>query len=355
MDPEEQETLSRNIERDTLSKTLERARGSPPAGKRTYGSRSALRKLPWAIGIVMMMVAGGLWIFRPVKTQSSEPPIRFEVFLPEGQGMDDVGAGSAVAISQDGTQLVYVAREGDTRAVYHRPVDELEATLLPGTDGAFAPFFSPDGDWIGFFAEQADGSVELKKASLRGGSPLRICQKSGSGGGWTEDDTILFAGWPEPGLWKVSANGGEAESILSVESSGSGSESFLDPQILPGGDSILYTHLQGKEGNVSALSLKNKEQKTLVASAGFARYSPTGHLIYVRIQQQELVAVPFDVKRLEVTGPPVSLVQGVRTSLANGAAHYDFSESGNLMYIPPNLEGQINVVLHWFEDLQPLD
>ena len=129
-----------------------------------------------------------LWYF----SNSGEPQVsRFDINFTQSKMLGDQG--KAVSLSRDGSMLVYVSVLEDTRHLYLRPMDQFDAKLIPGTAGGTAPFFSPDGNWIGFFA---DG--KLKKVSVKGGMPQIICDARSFGGCWGQDDTIVFSDqWKE--------------------------------------------------------------------------------------------------------------------------------------------------------------
>src|SRR4029077_14890718 len=173
-------------------------------------------------------------------------------------------------------------------------------TPLSGTDGAANPFFSPDGQWIAFFA-----GAKLKKVSVAGGAPLTLCDAAaGRGGSWGEDGTIVFepAASPSTMLLRVSAAGGKPEpftTLADVEST------QRYPQVLPGGKAVLYmsrnsTGGQYDDANLVVQQLPTGARRIVQRGAYYGRYVPSGHLVY--IHEGTLFAVPFDLDRLEVTG-----------------------------------------------------
>ena len=185
-----------------------------------------------AIGllILLMGVFLGFLLWNPdSESERSQPVTRFSIALPDNETTSWV---PFLALSPDGTQLVYSAVQNDTRRLYRRATDQLEAKPIPGTDGGLDPFFSPDGKWVGFFTDPRDTKGELKKVSLLGGDPVTICEVgTGRGGSWGENATIIFGKWD--GLWRVSSNGGTPEPLIAEGR-------IRYPQILPQGKGVLF-------------------------------------------------------------------------------------------------------------------
>jgi serine/threonine-protein kinase len=225
---------------------------------------------------------------------------------------------------------VYVANHGGSTQFYLRSIDRFEAAPIPGTESAESPFFSPDGQSVGFFAEG-----KLKTVSLRGGAPRTVCSASfGRGASWGSDGTIILAPFLNSGLFRVSALGGTPTPLTTPDRK-KGELSHRWPEILPGGNEVLFMIWTGiwnlDKQRIGVLSLRTGERRVLFEGGAYARYVPSGHLVYARAG--ELLAVPFDLKRLEVTGPPVSVVEGVSTS-ALGVAQFSFSRDGSFAYVP---------------------
>ena len=225
-----------------------------------------------------------------------------------------------VAVSPDGTNLAYVANG----QLYIRAMHQLEATPIRGTEDLRNPFFSPDGQSIGFWQ-----SGQLKRVAITGGAPVVLCDaQSPHGASWGPQNTILF-GQPA-GIVQVSGGGGTPEVLIAVEDG----EQARQPQILRGGEAVLFTLSTGPggwdEGQVVVQLFETGERRLLVDGGTDARYLPTGHLVYA--QSDTLFAVPFDVERLEVTGVPVSLVDEVAEHRGTGAAQFSVSRTGTLVH-----------------------
>ena len=238
--------------------------------------------------------------------------------------------GVELAISSDGKHIVYLAQTRGSRQLYVRSLDDFVATSIPGTEDALEdPFFSPDGEWLAFFADN-----KLKKISLKGGPAVTLCdtEGGGSGGSWVED-TIVYGS--TTALYRVSAGGGEPETLATVDRERS-EIGYNEPTILPGGKAVLFTinyETASTPPQGAVLSLTTGEQKILLEASTSARYAPTGHLLYTLAGSRILTAVPFDVERLEVTGDPVPVLEEIR-AYAGGPMDYAFSPSGELIYVP---------------------
>ncbi len=296
--------------------------------------RRRAQALPWKIlaGLTTIIAAVSLWSL----WREGTPPqsvTRFAVHLPPGQTIyRHWHTGSSVGLSPDGTQIVYVGQQGETRLLYSRGMDAFEGRPIPGTEGAVNPFFSPDGKRVGFFADR-----KLKKVFLQGGTPIAICDTPAGvfcGGSWGADDIIYFGTWLQTRLWRVPAGGGTPEPVTPAEEllKLPGQEERLWPQNLPGGKAILYTVWHNfMDMRVALYSLESDRQRILIDKGTHAQYVPTGHLVYA--WAGDLLAAPFSLSELELTGPSVPVLEGVATG-DEGGAHFGVSETGSLIYVP---------------------
>ena len=285
-----------------------------------------------------------VWNLRTTPTLMPQPLSRMAMVLPPDQHLTFTGR-HQVAFSPDGTHLVYVANE----QLYLRPMDSLEAKPIPGTlnGGGRSPFFSPDGQWVGFWA-----GGNLKKVSINGGVPVILCDASNLyGASWGPDDRILFGQGRQDleGIYQVSAAGGSKELLISLDTAKG--ELAHGPHLLPGGEAVLFTLSSGgpwNEAQIVVEQLETGERKVLINGGTDARYVPTGHLVYA--QQGSLLAVPFDLERLEVTGNTVPVAEGVTQSGSDftGAAHFSFSQLGSLVYVP-GITGEETNNLIWVD------
>jgi serine/threonine-protein kinase len=264
---------------------------------------------------------------------------RFRIPLPEGT-VAMATWNNHVAISPDGTHIgfyVNVTNDGVSNytgadTFYLHSLRELEPTLL-GSDMGPA-FFSPDGQWIGLGGPH----YELQKMPLDGGPPVTVCSPSGpnAGGTWAADDVIYFVTEIPGGLVRVASTGGQPKEVVKIDLA-KGERAYKYPSALPGGKGILLTLATGDsetfdDAHIVVLHTKTGQIKTLVEGGTHPRYSPSGHLVYAR--GGKLLAVRFDAKRLEISGRPFEVLEGVLMSRDTGAANYDISASGDLVYIP---------------------
>jgi eukaryotic-like serine/threonine-protein kinase len=224
--------------------------------------------------------------------------------------------------------------------IYVRPLTQDRARPIGGALGS-GPFFSPDGKWLGFWHAPTG---TLRKVALSGGAPVRICTAvSGiAGGTWGPDDTIVFA-WFD--LFRVPASGGTAKVLLRVDEQ-HGERFYRHPSFLPSGKAVLFTigmadNYSYDDANIGVLSLATGEKKILIEGGSSARYSPSGHLIYAR--GGKLLALPFDAEKLQITGEPFPVVDGVFMSANTGMAAYAISTDGRLVYADGPVERGLRV------------
>jgi serine/threonine-protein kinase len=257
-----------------------------------------------------------------------------------------------MAVSPDGRTLVFSAGDDTGSRLYLRALNETQGTPIAGTEDGVGPFFSPDGEWIGFWA---DGN--LKKVHIDGGFPVPVCDVSRAphGVSWGPDDSIVF-GQRRGGILRVSADGGAPEEITVLAE---GELSHRHPQILANGNSVLFT-VRGRssgawdETTIVAQSLKTGERKILVENGADPRYASTGHLVFTRLGA--LMAAPFDPKRLEVTGGAVVVLESVRQGVNAGnnsfdtfIGQFDFSTSGTLVHVPGGVWSDPQRSLVWVD------
>jgi Tol biopolymer transport system component len=280
------------------------------------------RVVTWSLAMLASLaMAAGVWSLWRTSQQAPQLRRRVLIEVPDEEPVALTAAavllGQSIALSPNGTHLAYVAARDDSSELYLRSLDEFEASPIPGTEGALEPFFSPDGQWLGFFAEN-----KLKKVSLSGGAALTLCEvKNPWGATWSEADTIFFADMQGANITGIPADGGTPE----VVASGS---SYHWPQALRGGNALLYNDYSRR---IAVILPETGEERILLEGGTQPRYVPTGHLVYSR--EGGLLAVPFDLERLEVTGTPVSILDSVRNEGGLLTTHYTFSSDGSLVYV----------------------
>jgi Tol biopolymer transport system component len=301
-----------------------------PAGA-AKGIRAGWRgALLWGVASLLLAAITGLAIWN-LKPSPPRPVSRTVITLPPGQrlaGLDQ----PAVALSPDGSHLAYVARQGATQQLYLRALDSLEAAAIPGTEGAVNPFFSPDGQWLGFFAGQ-----KLKKVSSSGGAPLTLSDVwDPEGASWGSQGMIAFAPSTVSAVQQVTDAGRTPQRLTRPEK---GEVAHRWPEFLPGGKAVLFAS-GNTSGNwasqkIAVQSLETGERRNLIEQGMCPAYASSGHLVYV--QGGNLMAVPFDSQRLTVTGTAVPVVEGVLQA-STGAAQYSISTSGSLVYVSGGLQ-----------------
>ncbi len=296
------------------------------------------RAIPWSIAVVIALIAVvGFWsLTRPIP----QPITRFSIAPPPAAELLTVSRGlgtNQIVVSPDGRHIIYAAVSSEgTLQLYMHSTDAFTASPIPGTanPGGFV-FFSPDGKSIGFFA-----GGKLKKTSLAGGSPITLCDApSGARSGDWFEDTIVFTATFDSGqgLYRVSANGGEPEMLAPVNLD-EGELAYLLPDFLPDGKNLLFTIRFNTGFQTALLSLETGERKVVLENARQARYLSTGHLVYEQSQTGNLMAAPFDLAALEVTGDSVPVVQGVGQT-PDTYVDYAISNNGTLVYVPGESSG----------------
>jgi serine/threonine-protein kinase len=277
------------------------------------------RVLPWAVGVLAVAIASlAVWDLKP---SPARPVTRTVINLPPGDQLAALDF-PAIAISPDGTQLAYVAIHAGTRQIHLRALDSLEARALAGTEGANTPFFSPDGQWLGFFA-----GGKLQKISVSGGAALTIATAvtNPHGATWGGGKIAFMQAINSP-MQQVSDAGGASQTLVRLEK---GETDSRWPDFLSAGEALLFA-TSGANPQVAIQSLRSGERRNLVPGGTSPHYAVSGHLLYA--QGGNLMAAGFDARRLQVTGPSVPVLEGV-LQLSTGASQYSLSTTGSLVYV----------------------
>ncbi len=288
-------------------------------------------RLALGMAIVSALLTG-ITVWNVTRSEPTPKPVaRFPLLLPPGERLTNFDR--VVALSPDGVHLVYLAnhRDAESAQLFLRNMDQMETTPIRGAEGLVRnPFFSPDGQWIGFWEEG-----QLKKVPVGGGAPVTLCEASNPYGvSWGADDTILFG--QREGIMRVSASGGSLELLVATKEG----EQVHSPQMLPDAESMLFTITGATEASsrdesqIVVQLLDRGERRVLWTGGSDARYVPTGHLVYAA--DGALFAIPLDLERLKVTGGPVPIVEGVMMGVGTDTAQFGFSDTGSLVYIPEN-------------------
>ena len=278
------------------------------------------------------------------------PPLRLAVELSPGLSINGLDAqfGDGAVLSPDGTTIAFVAQQSEEKPpqIYVRRLDQLGAQPLSGSDNAHSLFFSPDSQWIGFFA-----GPKLKKIAVTGGAAETLADAPElRGASWADNDTIVFAPDKRPGtrlLRVATSSGGTAAPVTELAE---GEQIQQWPQVLPGGKAVLFTS-SGTTGMYNSADLAVQPlpagPRRVVLRGGYhGRYLPSGHLVY--IHDGTLFAAPFDLDRLEVTGPPVAAIAGMRSNSITGGAQFSVSADGTLLYLPGPSVGA-GIPIQWMD------
>ena len=286
--------------------------------------------VPSIAGAVALALAIVVWALSPRDALEPSSPVRFTIRLPVTEWLPVSRGYSLLAISPDGAQIVYAALSDETTKLYLRRTDMLEARPIAGTEGAHTPFFSPDGQWVGFVAGDS-----LQKISLAGGAPLRLSDTPTSataGATWLPDGTVVVATLAS-GLYRVTDSGGTLCPLTGVDEA----VRHRWPHALPDGEHVLF--FAEEENGVGMFSLSTGEWKIItgLGPSGGASYVETGHLVYV--QDETLMAVTFDLTDAEIRGSPVPVVEGMIPTF--GSVIYALSARGDLVYAPGSAASEL--------------
>jgi serine/threonine-protein kinase len=313
------------------------------------------RPWPWVGATVVTTVVAVVALWAPWRAArpADRPLVRLDVDLGPDVSLPPTANFflSSVVVSPDGMRLAYVSGGAppDWGRLFTRRIDQPTATELPGTEGAEGPFFSPDGQWVGFFARG-----KVNKISVDGGAvvPLHLDKSLPTGASWAADGSLVLGGGLNKGLVRLPADGGTATTITELVA---GELLHGLPQVLPGGKAVLFTAYDARptlEGpHVDVASLTDRRTKTLVRSGSNGRYvtasDGTGFLIYTN--KNTLFAVPFDLDRLETRGTALPMLNDVAYELTSGSSQMDASASGTLVYRKGGGGRAPGMVVQWLD------
>jgi hypothetical protein len=283
------------------------------------------RGMGWAAGAaaILLTAAAGAAVWRwlgPTPAAPVRPVVRFAIELP--RDAQPVGAtGSTIAFSPDGSRIIYVGRAPSGQRLYSRGLDQLDPVPIPGSEGGILPFFSADGQWIGF----KQGS-RLVKVALAGGPVTPLCEALGQtyGATWTAGDTVIFAS--DSGLLEVPAAGGQPHLVAKPDSG----EAFKWPEALPDGRAVLFTAAGHRALKLAVLVRRTGQIRRLAQTGGYPQYVDAGFVV-LSDPSGIASAVPFDARRLAVTGAAVPIVDKLGTN-TDGDRNFGASRSGDLAY-----------------------
>jgi Tol biopolymer transport system component len=336
-----------------LKAVLEWIAQAPTDGSTASAPTASRTLLPLvAVGLLALVAVTASWIaYRSTRPAELKPLVRLDVDLGRDVYLNALG-GSDIILSPDGTRIAYLSRNH----LFTRKLDQLGGSELPITAGATSPFFSPDGQWIGFVA-----GGKLRKISVEGGGEVVLCDAASSytGADWGEDGNIVASLRISGGLSRVPSAGGTPTPVTELVGE---ERTHRWPQILPGGKAILFTvenfTVGFDDARIEVVTLADHGRKTLQRGGTYGRYlavsGSKGYLTYVN--RGTLFAVPFDPEKVETFGSPKPVLQQVSYSAMFGSAKMSFSRTGMLLYRSREIDAS-RVVIQWLDaagKVQPL-
>jgi serine/threonine-protein kinase len=322
----------------------------PPAGVPVpvVPRRNLRERLAWVVAavlaIALVSIAAGRWR-RGERAPALQAPVRVSAELFQGAVIDRF-RGAQLALSPDGTRIVVAESEASGKwRLVTRSLDQSQFAPLLGAERGLTPFFSPDGEWIGFFS-----GGKLKKLGVQGGAPVTLFDAprlSPRGGSWGDDGNIIAAfNEGSTGLVRVSSGGGVPTGVTQLRQ---GETAHAWPQVLPGSQAVLFTSYSGgadDDAEINVLSLKTGERRTLHRGGFSGRYLPSGHLVYQR--QNTLFVAPFDLGKLAMAAPPQPILEEVNSNVMEGG-DFAFSETGTLVYVNSKVQIAFPHSIWWLD------
>ncbi|MCU1286529.1 MAG: serine/threonine protein kinase [Acidobacteriales bacterium] len=304
--------------------------------------------LKWAtvvVAVALLVSIGLLWrATRPAEKIVS----RYSIAIPDKYLLNLI-THSVITISPDGSKIVLALMSQSTSHLYLRKRNEFQIAEIPGTDGAQEASFSPDGEWVAFFA-----NGKLLKVSVSGGPPITVAQlktgrtaNDGRGITWPSSESIVYSPDATEGLYEVSSSGGAPKQITTPKAD-KGERSHRWPEALPGGKAVLFTigtiasPDNYDNSDIDAVLLSTGERRTVLKNASMVKYASSGHLVFAR--GGNLYGVGFDPGSLKVIGSPVPVFQGVSGDVTTGAVHFAVAADGTLICVPGDEQGLYKIM-----------
>jgi serine/threonine-protein kinase len=310
-----------------------------PARSAVVATPAPVRSLMWPIAAAVLaiaLVAVSVLLWRSTN-QLAASAVRTGI-TPPGNITFDLTIDPMVALSRDGSTMAFVGIDAGIRRLYVRRLSDFEPKMLAGTEGASSPFFSPSGEWIGFFSER------LKKIPVGGGPVIDLADASDNRGAvWTDDDTIIYTPDASTPIYRISAAGGGSPVAVSKIDQEKQERTHRWPSLLPGGKEVLVTVGSAAhpddydDATIVAIRLDTGARRVVLERGRMAQYVSSGHLVFLR--GQILYAVPFDLASGVAGTSPVPVIDGVSGDVTTGSANYAVSNSGTIAFVPGDPRG----------------
>src|SRR6184192_881488 len=336
-------TVNLAVSPHTPSVTPSVATSTPQGKEHSRRDRTVL----YAVIVLAMLISGGA-IWGWMRPAPAKQVVRSMLAIDSTEAMAPSTAWSGrLAISPDGSRLAYIG--GPRSQLLIRARNQLHAMAVPGTEGATSPFFSPDGRQVGFLR---DFIVQI--ASLDGGPPITVLDSliGVSGASWGPDNFIYADAFHDNfGLVRVEAKPGARPRWFTTLDTTRGEIDHAWPDVLPNGKGVLFTvRYRGKNGargrislSIAVADIPSGKHRVIVDDAMYARYTTSGHLLYVTTNKTLMVA-PFDQNSMKITGEPTALTEGMRLGFLGGSADLAVSATGTLVYATGAGEGKQELV-----------
>ena len=310
-------------------------------------SRTALIAALSTAAVLLAALVTVVWLNSHRKPPQPET-VRLEINLSQLQVVLGT-SGSRLAISPDGTTVAIPLRDNNGKIqLYIRKIGSFELIPLPGTDGAGQPFFSPDGRWVGYSA-----AGKLKKVPITGGVPITICDLHGitAQASWGDDGNIVFDGGGAGSTFNLVPSGGGTPVPIETPD-----KTYRWPEYLPGGRAILGITRREGRFDIDLIHLDSHKVETIIRDGSWPRYLANGHIVYAQYSSGGestgftggLLAVPFDLAHLKVTGSATPVLQEVQVG-TGGAGFYDISGNGSVVYVEGGAESAQLMNLFWID------
>jgi DNA-binding SARP family transcriptional activator len=319
------------------------------SGTREAGGdgRGARRTRSVGIAVAVLIFGTALWRWMP--PTPSKPVLRYTMAIDSTEAMVPSTPWSGrIAISPDGSRLAYIG--GPRSQLLIRPLSQLHAIAVPGTEGAATPFFSPDGEHVGFLRE---GIIQI--ASVSGGPPITVSDSltGVAGASWGPDNFIYSDGsmpYLPVGLVRVEAKPGAVPHWFTTVDTAGREVDHSWPDVLPNGKGVLFTvGFSGRNGvkggasyAIAVADIPSGKRRVILEDAMYARYATPGYLLYVTTNKS-LMVVPFDQNSMKIAGEPTALTEGMRLGHL-GSADLAVSATGTLLYATGAGDGKQELV-----------